>query len=86
MSNTPTLIIDDENNTKSLKRLRQYFEICKRNINCEKKKKYEVNEKMLETDLNIVFGGKNCLSGFKNCLLVSEILFLVEKSYYLVPE
>ena len=41
MSNTPTLIIDDENNTKSLKRLRQYFEICKRNINCEKKKKYE---------------------------------------------
>ena len=52
MSNTPTLIIDDENNTKSLKRLRQYFEICKRNINCEKKKKYEVNEKMLETDLN----------------------------------
>lgn len=52
MSNTPSLIIDDESNKKSLKRLRQYFEICKRNINCEKKKKYEVNEKMLETDLN----------------------------------
>lgn len=52
MSNTPSLIIDDDNNKKSLKRLRQYFEICKRNINCEKKKKYEVNEKMLETDLN----------------------------------
>ena len=52
MSNTPSLIIDDESTKKSLKRLRQYFEICKRNINCEKKKKYEVNEKMLETDLN----------------------------------
>ena len=52
MSNTPSLIIDDESNKKSLKRLRSYFEICKRNINCEKKKKYEVNEKMLETDLN----------------------------------
>lgn len=52
MSNTPSLIIDDESNKKSLKRLRHYFEICKRNINCEKKKKYEVNEKMLETDLN----------------------------------
>ena len=35
-----------------LKKTRDYFEICKRNINSEKKKKYEINEKMLETDLN----------------------------------
>ena len=35
-----------------LKKTRPYFEICKRNINSEKKKKYEINEKLLETDLN----------------------------------
>ena len=35
-----------------LKKTRPYFEICKRNINSEKKKKYEINEKILETDLN----------------------------------
>ncbi len=53
MSNNPSILneekIDIEPNMK--KRFREYFEICKRNINSEKKKKYEINEKTLDNDL-----------------------------------
>lgn len=53
MSNNPSILneenIDIEPNMK--KRFREYFEICKRNINSEKKKKYEINEKTLDSDL-----------------------------------
>lgn len=53
MSNNPSLLneenIDIDPNMK--KRFREFFEICKRNINSEKKKKYEINEKTLDNDL-----------------------------------
>ena len=42
---------EQEQQKHLLKKTRCYFEICKRNINSEKKKKFEINEKILETDL-----------------------------------
>jgi len=43
--------MDNEDRKNTIKKTRTYFEICKRNINSEKKKKFEINERLLETDL-----------------------------------
>lgn len=43
--------MDNEDRKNTIKKTKTYFEICKRNINSEKKKKFEINERLLETDL-----------------------------------
>jgi len=43
--------MNSEDKKSKLKKTRCYFEICKKNINSEKKKKFEINENMLETGL-----------------------------------
>jgi|UniRef100_A0A6C0IP20 hypothetical protein len=43
--------MEKEARKNMIKRTKEYFETCKRNINSEKKKKYEINEKLLEIDL-----------------------------------
>ena len=43
--------MDNEDRKNTIKKTKTYFEICKKNINSEKKKKFEINERLLETDL-----------------------------------
>ena len=57
MSNDESMVelykekMNSEDKKSKLKKTRCYFEICKKNINSEKKKKFEINENMLETGL-----------------------------------
>jgi len=53
MSNNPSILNEETVDIGSIKKksFREYFEICKRNINSEKKKKYELNEQTLDNDL-----------------------------------
>lgn len=44
--------MNSEDRKSKIKKTRCYFEICKKNINSEKKKKFEINENMLELGLN----------------------------------
>ena len=43
--------MNSEDRKSKIKKTRCYFEICKKNINSEKKKKFEINENMLELGL-----------------------------------
>ena len=43
--------MDNEDRKNTIKKTKTYFEICKKNINSEKKKKFEINEGLLEVDL-----------------------------------
>jgi len=43
--------MDNEDRKNTIKKTKTYFEICKKNINSEKKKKFEINERLLEIDL-----------------------------------
>lgn len=43
--------MENEDKKNTIKKTKTYFEICKRNINSEKKKKFEINEGLLEVDL-----------------------------------
>ena len=57
MSNDESMVelykekMNSEDRKNKIKKTRCYFEICKKNINSEKKKKFEINENMLELDL-----------------------------------